>query len=88
MPALQQLRVDELGHLWAQHFRAPWEKTPRWSVFDPLGRWLGEVETPAGFRIFAIGSDWVLGVTRDELDVEYVRLLPLVRGNDWRIGGP
>jgi hypothetical protein len=32
---------------------------------------------PERFLVFAIGSDWVIGRWRDELDVEHVRLYEL-----------
>jgi len=49
------------------------------SVFDPEGRWLGVVETPAGFTMEEVGRDWVLGVSTDELDVQYVEMWGLVK---------
>jgi hypothetical protein len=49
----------------------------RWTVFDPEGRMLGTVATPARFRVFEIGTDYVLGVWADDMDVEHVRLFTL-----------
>jgi hypothetical protein len=43
-------------------------------VFDRDGRYLGTVETPAGFYVHQIGADFVLGRWLDELDVEYVSM--------------
>lgn len=80
MPAYRKLLVDDRGHLWVEHYRAPWESVPRWSAFDPDGRWLGEVETPARVRVLRIGDDRLLGMTRDELDVEHVVVFGLSRG--------
>jgi hypothetical protein len=40
---------------------------------------LGQVETPTRGRLLQIGSDFVLGVWRDELDVEQVRLYRLLK---------
>jgi hypothetical protein len=48
-------------------------------VVDPAGPILGSVELPWGFRPTDIGRDYVLGLARDETDVEHVRLLTLVR---------
>jgi hypothetical protein len=80
VPAFDQLLVDTQGNLWARDFRITLGDTQRWSVFDPAGRWLGTVRTPAGVEIYQIGPDWILGRARDELEVEYVRLYPLHRG--------
>jgi hypothetical protein len=42
----------------------------KWWVFDPDGRLLGTVGVPAGLVVLPIGRDRVLGLWRDELDVE------------------
>lgn len=47
-------------------------------VYDPEGRWLGDVETPSGGRAWDIGNDDVSGVWRDALDVQPVRMYRLV----------
>jgi hypothetical protein len=62
-----------------EHYRLPWESEPAWAIMDTDGRWLGTVHTPPGLRIYEIGADYVLGVWRDELNVEYVRTYALLR---------
>jgi hypothetical protein len=37
----------------------------RWSVFDAVGRWLGDVTMPARFVPLEIGADYVLGRSRE-----------------------
>ncbi len=74
IPAYGDLHTDAGGRLWVRHYPTPGEDAPTWDVFDPDGRWLGGVETPAGLVIHDIGADYVLGVWKDELDVEHVRL--------------
>lgn len=71
-PAHAELEVDAAGHLWVQQYTPPWEATNDWWVFASDGRWLDTVSLPAGLHVFEIGEDYVLGVTRDALDVEYV----------------
>ena len=74
LPAFAELRVDGAGNLWVRD-PEPQDGVPhRWSVFDPEGRWLGTVQTPADLRVRQIGTDWILGTAQDELDVEHVRL--------------
>jgi len=80
LPIYSSLLVDRTGHLWAEQYRPFWDESRRWFVFNPDGIWLGTVETPQGFRVTEIGMDYVVGVGRDELDVEYVRVYDLVKG--------
>lgn len=77
LPAYADVEADEAGNLWVEEYRKPGDGQPRWSVFDPEGRWLGTVSTPAGLDIYQIGTDWILGRTEDELDVQHVRLYRL-----------
>ena len=41
-------------------------------VFEPDGRYLGVVEVPARLQVFRIGADFVLGMVRDDLGVQYI----------------
>ena len=50
-----------------------------WLVFSASGEWLGDVELPPRFRILNIGSDEVLGIRSDEMDVEHPQALRLSR---------
>lgn len=79
-PAHRLLHVDRSGNLWVESYPRPGESGPRtWTVFDAAGRMLGDVALPERLWIFEIGEDYVLGVERDELDVEHVRLYSLVK---------
>ena len=80
-PAYSRLRGDALGHLWVAEFKLPDAEYEGslWTVFDREGRALGFVETPGGLSIFAIGEDYILGSTTDELGVEYVQTWALSR---------
>lgn len=75
--ALDKLLVDSEGNVWVRAFSVDPTTAGEWSVFDPTGRWLGEVETPPGLEIEEIGDDYLVGVWVDDLDVEYVRLYSL-----------
>lgn len=79
MPTFESLLVDDEGWLWAKAFG--WDPTRRstWVVFDAGGRAHGSIETPASFKLHQIGSDFVLGVWTNELDVEHVRRYRLTR---------
>jgi len=78
MPATGELVVDRGGNTWVQHFSPPGLLSV-WSVFDRSHRWLGNVEVPAETRILEIGTDYLLAVWRNELKVETVVLLTLVK---------
>ena len=80
-PAFSTVLADAAGHLWVREYDLPREERPAplWTVFDPEGRVLGFVETPAGLDILQIGEDFILGRVKDEFEVEYVQLLPLER---------
>lgn len=83
-------RFDGEGNLWVRRARRepllarvsqerPLRPPERWFVFDPSGRWLGEVETPEGVVVKAISGGLVLGVAWDELDVEELRVYRIER---------
>jgi hypothetical protein len=78
-PAYGAFLVDQEDHLWVVVYDVLGRPAPAWYVFAPDGRWLGTVVMPGRFRLLQVGDSWVLGVSRDELDVEYVRLHALQR---------
>jgi hypothetical protein len=78
-PAFVRLLVDEAAHVWAEDFRVDPASPRQWTVFDTQGRAIGRISTPAALTIDQIGTDFVLGWLRDELDVEHVRLYRLKR---------
>lgn len=80
MPSYEDFRVDGEAYLWVSDFRKPGDVQPRWNIFDPEGVYLGVVETPPRFRISEIGSDYLIGSWRDDLDVDHVRMYTLLKG--------
>jgi len=80
-PAYARLLLDVQGNLWAQR-PGTWLATDEpvtFSVFGPDGRWLGDVAAPA-LQALEIGEDYLVGLHRDPLGVESVRVHRLVRG--------
>lgn len=55
------------------------EDGARWRVVDRDGLLIAEVRTPEGFFLLEVGGDHVLGVHKDELHRESVRVYRLVR---------
>jgi hypothetical protein len=77
LPAFSAMIVDNTGKLWVRSpkpidaavagFLTDYSIGPSvWSVFGADGRWLGDVTMPARFTPTDIGSDFVLGVARDD----------------------
>ena len=82
VPTFESLVLGEDGQLWVEEFDAavsPSEES-LWSVYDQRGHRLGQVAMPPLFRPFEIGQDYVLGVWRDDVGIEYVRLYDLTSG--------
>jgi hypothetical protein len=76
-PAFSALRTDPDGNLWVADAVVSSEDARSWTVFDSTGQMLGLVATPPGLDVREIGRDYILGVAKDELDVQHVRLYVL-----------
>lgn len=80
--AYSALEVDPTGAVWlmtGRHF-PPGGPSPEWTVFSHQGVLLGTVVLPERFEPLDFGLDHVLGVWRDEMDVEFVRVYAIQRG--------
>lgn len=83
-PVHYRMLVGADGHLWLERGDGPRDPLPQvalphaepttWDVVTSDGRWLGPVTMPALFEPLEIGSDYVVGVQRDEFGVERVRV--------------
>jgi hypothetical protein len=65
-PVFDRIVVDDLGNVWVRNYQ--WfdlGSGKGWSVFDPQGRFLGEVTTPSILEVHQIGADFVLGRMAD-----------------------
>ena len=80
MPAVSSLLVGSEGDLWVGQYQSGFDFSPRcWWIFAAEGQLLGSKCVPEGFTPHQIGADFVLGVWRDEDDVEHVRSYGLVK---------
>lgn len=70
-------REGRKGWLWVQEYVLPGEEAACWSVVEPDGRWVTDVEIPTAWRVQDIGRDYVLSVVRMPLEVEHVELFAL-----------
>lgn len=76
LPSYDRLVVADDGNVWAQIY-TPDRSGPTWDVYSPAGEWLGQVELPDGFSLSEVHQGKLVGVWRDELGVEYVRVYRL-----------
>jgi hypothetical protein len=80
MPAYDRLLVDDEGNLWVGQPADPFaDDESTWDVFDRDGVFLGAVSHPLRFAPTHTGSDFVLGVWRDENGVQLIRMYRLVK---------
>jgi len=73
------IHIDDDLNLWVRESSRPGQQSSEWSVFSDGGEFLGAVLMPPGIDVLDIGADYVLGLERDELGVEYVRKFRLRR---------
>jgi hypothetical protein len=79
LPAHARVAVDRLDHVWVERYAPAPEPQSEWLVFAPDGALVAQVELPSRFMPHFIGEGYLLGVLRDELDVEQVVRIGLQR---------
>ncbi len=82
LPPFDAILRDATGATWLRNDVGPVlrDSIPRtWTVLDSTGRWLGEVTVPPRVEVQQITKDRILGVWRDDDDVEHLRLYRLRR---------
>ncbi len=82
LPPFKSLAIQDGGIVWREVYDPTLtDHDPSlWLVNDPsrAGELVGTVALPPGFRPYDIGRDYVMGVWRDELDIEFVRVYKLI----------
>jgi hypothetical protein len=76
--AVRGLLVDRVGLIWL-NVDVTEPDDPQWLIVDSAGEIQALVRTPPALVIQEVGEDYVLGVWRDDLDVESVRVYRLRR---------
>jgi len=75
LPAYTDLRVDSENLVWIRPYPRGSPTSVRWSVFDPKGVLVAEVDLPTHLEVFEIGTDYVLGRYLDPAEaIPQVRL--------------
>ena len=77
LPSYDRMIAGGDGNVWAQIYE-PDLSGRTWEVYGGNREWLGQVEVPEGFMLLAVSEGSLVGVWRDELGVEYVRVFRLV----------
>lgn len=75
-PTIGSLRVGRDGRLWVYRYRRPGGRSDWW-IFGQDGDFQCRLDHPSDVTIYEIGADYLLGVHRDELDVERVVMYQL-----------
>lgn len=78
LPAYGRVFADRDGRVWIEEYQVEYGSTSEWHVFGSDGAVLFSVEMPTRFKPTDAGSDYCLGIMRDEFDVESVILASLV----------
>jgi len=76
MPAYGQI-LSGAGNIWVEESRPASESDVMWTVFSVDGQAIATVLTPEDLEILDIGHHHVIGLWRDDLDVEHVRMYTL-----------
>lgn len=79
IPPYQILTVDALNHAWIGEYLLPGADARTYTVVDGDGRAVGRVTLPPRTSPLEIGTDYILGLTRDDLDIEQLTLWRLTR---------
>jgi hypothetical protein len=76
-PAYDALLVDPRGWIWAEDYSWDDSEATTWTVLDGVGRWLGRIPMPQGFRPVEILEDRAVGIHTDPMGVQRVWVLAL-----------
>jgi len=80
LPPWNKLLATDSGWLWVRRFRSPvGEDLNTWDIYDPDGRLAAYMRIPTTGRLSEVGDDHVIGVFRNELDVETIRVYRLIK---------
>jgi hypothetical protein len=79
LPAYAALQVDSEGVVWLRAFAADEAEAEVWSLIEPERGYVGDLTLGPRQTLLEVGTDHVLVVARDELDVERVERYELRR---------
>jgi hypothetical protein len=81
-PVYADLKVSDAGEIWLLLFDLSGQEDRVWRVLSPQGRPVGTVRTPTSLRVADISGNYLLGIYRDEMGVEFVRRYRILRSEN------
>ena len=74
---------DDEGRIWLGDYAVGYgpRTMSSYTILSAEGEWLGRLDVPEGFRILDVAGGRVLGVVKDEMDVESVVVYELVEAS-------
>lgn len=80
LPLFATPRGDDEGRIWLGDYAVGYgsRTTSSYTILSAEGEWLGRLDVPDGLRILDVAGGRVLGVAKDEMDVESVAVYELV----------
>ena len=81
LPYFGPVHGDDMGRVWLSEYAVDYPHPTTYRVFTSEGGWVGWVHLPPRTQVLDIRNDMLLVIQRNELDVESVALLPLIRAS-------
>jgi hypothetical protein len=72
LPLFKRVFAGRDGSIWLAEYTIGWEEPSRFFVMDETGRWVGYVDVPDRFTLLDVSRDAVLGVEKDDWDIQAV----------------
>ena len=83
LPAVDGVISDRHRRIWVgPHVVESRRGTVSWVVFSPSGELVDEVQMPSGFRPLDVGTSEAIGIWRNHLGVEHVRVYSIDESRD------
>lgn len=89
IPVLSEMLMDEFGRFWVKQYDptsdinwlGAWRgvRGGSWSIVDRSGRLVATMDLPDELQLLSVHADAVVGLTRDELDVQRVQVFEIRR---------
>lgn len=73
LPAFTDLMTDDVRRIWVRKYELPGHSLAEWWIFDE-GIWVGRLRADPAFQAMDVREDRVLGVWRDDLGLEHLRI--------------
>lgn len=77
-PSLRAIRLGTDSRIWLRRYAATSGLDPEWLVLESDGTPLAWVTYPVGFTVYEFGTNHLLGVGKDSMDIQYVQRYELM----------